>query len=147
TSGRTRWLATSPRAAGRGKIDERQLLSALARRGEEFFAVSETVGLEKEAEQHGAVGRNRFMLIAGWAPDELTRPAFALVILERALDHIGLFQRGVLVQRHDGARLELEQSGGDAAAVGIEHLDLDARKFGRLPRHVGHIQIMRGALR
>jgi hypothetical protein len=69
------------------------------------------------------------------------------VILERALEHVGLFERGVLVQRHDGARLELEQGGGDAAGVGIEHLDLDAGKLGRLPRHIGHVQKVRGALR
>src|ERR1700746_2144775 len=53
-----------------------------------------TVGLEKEAEQHCAVGRDRFVLIAGGTPDELAGPAFALVILEGALGIIGLFHRG-----------------------------------------------------
>jgi hypothetical protein len=45
---------------------------------------------------------------------------------------------------HDGARIELEQRGGDAAVVGIEHLDADARELGRLPRHVGDVEIARG---
>ena len=49
------------------------------------------------------------MLIAGRAPDELTRPAFAFMVLMRALDHIGLFERSVLVEWHDGARFELEK--------------------------------------
>ena len=87
-----------------------RLLSALSRLREKSLAVGETIGLEKEAEQHGAIRRDRLMLIAGGAPDELAWPAFALVVLERALDHVGLFQRGVLVQRHDGARIKLGYS-------------------------------------
>ena len=92
-------------------------LWTLSRRGEESFAVGETVWLEKKAEQQSAVRRDCFVLIAGGPPDELARTAFALVVLKRALDHIGLFQRGVLMQRHDGAGIELEQSGRDAAVV------------------------------
>src|SRR5262249_8592827 len=46
------------------------------------FAVRKTVWLEKEAEQHRAVGRYRLVLIAGRTPDELARPTFAFVILE-----------------------------------------------------------------
>src|SRR6516165_8656799 len=84
---------------------------------EKSITVSETIGLEEEAEQHRAVGRDCLVLIAGGPPDELTRPTFALVILKRALDHVSLFERGVLVQRHDGARFELEQSRGDAGIV------------------------------
>src|SRR6266545_1893103 len=80
--------------------------------GEELLPVGEAVGLEEEAEDEGAVGRHRLMLIAGGPPDELTRPADAFVILDRALEHERLLQRGVLVQRHDGARIELEQGGG-----------------------------------
>ncbi len=68
------------------------------------------------------------------------------MIFERAFDHVGLLQRGVLVQRHHGAGLELEQRGGDAVAVGIEHLDLDAGEFGLLPRQVRRIDKVRGAL-
>src|SRR5580704_9668132 len=120
---------------------------SFARLGEEFLAIGKTIRLEEEAEQHGAVGRHRLVLIAGRPPDELARPAFAFVIFERALDHVGLLQRSVLVQRHDGAGRELEQRGGDAVAVGIEHLDLDAGKFGLLPRQVRRIDIVRGALR
>src|SRR5262249_22151142 len=55
--------------------------------------------------------------------------------------------RGVLMQGDDRAGREFEQGGRDAVVVGIEHLDLDARKLGGLPGHVGHIEIMRGALR
>jgi hypothetical protein len=35
--------------------------------------------------------------VAGGAPDELTWPAFVLMVLWRALDHIGLFERSVPV--------------------------------------------------
>jgi hypothetical protein len=36
---------------------------------------------------------------------------------------------------------------GDVAVVGIENLDLDARKLGGLPRHVRNVEIARGELR
>src|ERR1700728_3096885 len=85
--------------------------------GEEFLAVGKAVRLEEEAEQDGAVRSDSLMLIAGRPPDELARPAFAFVILERTFDHISLLKRGMLVQRHDRARRELEQRGGDAAVV------------------------------
>src|ERR1043165_109165 len=87
------------------------------------------------------------MLVAPRPPAELARPADAFVILERALEHIGLLQRGVLVQRHNGAGRELEQRRGDAAVVRIEQLDLDAGKLGRLPWHVRHVEIARGEVR
>ena len=115
--------------------------------GEELFAVGEAVGLQEEAEDDRAVRRHRLVLVAGRPPDELAGAAFALVVLERALDDIGLFERGVLVQRHDGAGRELEQRGRDAVVVGVEHLDLDARKFRRLPGHIGHVEKTRGELR
>jgi len=85
--------------------------------------------------------------VAGRPPDELTRPARALVILEGALEHERLLQRGVLVQWHDRARIELEQGRGDAAVVAIKHLDPNPREFGRLPRHVGDVEVARGQLR
>src|SRR5262249_57976006 len=75
--------------------------------GEEFLAAGEAVGLEEEAEDDGAIGRHRLVLVAGWPPDELTRSAHALVVLERALEHERLLQRRVLVQRHHRARIEL----------------------------------------
>src|SRR5262249_24545176 len=118
-----------------------------ARLGEELRAVGKAVGLEEEAENDGTVGRHRLVLVARWPPDELARSADALVVFERALEHECLLERGVLVQRHDGAGIELEQRRGDAAVVGIEHLDPDARELGRLPRHVGHVEIARGELR
>jgi hypothetical protein len=86
------------------------------------------------------------MLIAGRPPDELARAAYALVILDRAFEHIGLLQRGVLVQRHDRSGREPEQRRGDAAVVGIEHLDLDPGELGGLPRHVRDVEIARGEL-
>ena len=87
------------------------------------------------------------MLISVRAPAELARPADTLVILERALYHIGLLQRGVLVQRYDGPGCKLEQRRGDSAVIGVEHLDLNSGKFGRLPRHVRDIEIARGEMR
>src|SRR3954447_8454905 len=87
------------------------------------------------------------MLISPRPPAELARPADAFVILERALEHIGLLQRGVLVQRNDSAGRQLEQRRGDAAVVGIQHLDLDAGKLGRLPRHVRYVEIARCKMR
>src|SRR5262245_30565753 len=71
--------------------------------GEEPLAAGKAVWLEEEAEDDGAVGRHRLVPVAGGPPDELTRSAHALVILERALEHERLLERGVLVQRHDGA--------------------------------------------
>ena len=47
--------------------------------GEELLPVGEAVGLEEEAEDEGAIGRHRLVLVAGRPPDELTRPADALV--------------------------------------------------------------------
>src|SRR5579859_7238834 len=90
----------------------RAVALSLARLGEEFFAIGEAVRLEEEAEQNCAVRRHRLVPIAGRPPDELARSAFAFVILERAFDHVGLLQCGVLVQRHDGAGRELEQCDG-----------------------------------
>src|SRR6516164_9697714 len=95
----------------------------LPRLSEKLFAIGKAIGLEKEAEQHRAVGRNRLVLIAGRAPHELTGPAFAFMVLQRSFDHIGLFECGVLMEWHDGARFELEQGRGDAGAVRIEDLD------------------------
>ena len=119
----------------------------LAGLGEKLFAIGETVRLEKEAEQNCAVGRHRLVLIAGRPPDELAGAALAFVIFQRAFDHVGLLQRGVLVQWHHGAGLELEQRRGNSVAVGIEHLDLDAGEFGLLPRQVRRIDKVRGAVR
>ena len=62
------------------------------------------------------------------------------------IEHESLLQRGVLVQRNDGARVELEQRGGDAVVVGIKHLDLDPCELGLLPRHVGDVEIARSEL-
>ena len=85
--------------------------------GKEPLAAGKAIWLEEEAEDDGAVGRHRLVPVAGRPPHELTRSARALVILEGALEHEGLLQRGVLVQRHDRARIELEQRRGDAAVV------------------------------
>src|SRR5215467_3755384 len=115
--------------------------------GEEPLAAGKAVWLEEEAEDDGAVGRHRLVPVAGRPPHELPRPAYALVILDRALEHERLLQGGVLVQRDDGAGIELEQRGGDSAVVGIEHLDADAGELGLLPRHAGDIEVARGELR
>src|SRR5256714_7381932 len=88
--------------------------------GEELLAVGKAVGLEEKPENHRAIRRSCLMLVAGRPPHELTRPADAFVILDRAFEHERLLERGVLVQWHDRARIELEQGGGDAAVVGIE---------------------------
>jgi hypothetical protein len=91
--------------------DWRPVISPLPRSlfREELLAIRKAVGLEEEADDNGAVGRHRLVLVAGRPPDKLTRSAYALVIFDRALEHISLFQRGVLVQRHDRARGQLEQ--------------------------------------
>src|SRR5262249_52313531 len=68
--------------------------------GEEPRAGGKAIRLEEEAEDDGAVGRHRLVPVAGRPPDELTRSARALVILEGALEHERLLQRCVLVQRH-----------------------------------------------
>jgi hypothetical protein len=81
------------------------------------------------------------MAVSGRPPHELAGAAHALMIFQRAFEHIGLLQRGVLVQRHDGARIELEQSRRDAALFGLKHFDPDARKPRLLPRHVGDVEI------
>jgi hypothetical protein len=59
---------------------------------EELLAIRKAVGLEEEADDDGAVGRHRLVPIAGRPPDKLTRSAYALVILDRALEHISLFR-------------------------------------------------------
>src|SRR6185295_10939269 len=118
----------------------------LAGLGEKPLAVGEAVGLEEKAEDQGAVGRSRLVLVAGGTPDELPGATHALVILQRAFQDVGLLQRRVLVQRHDGARRELEKRRGDAVIVRIEHLDLDAGKLGLLPGHVRHVQKARSQL-
>ena len=92
-------------------------LLPLAQLREELVTIGEAIGLQEEAEQDSAVGRHGLVLIASRSPDELTRFALSLVILERAFDDISLLERGVLVQRHDGARIELEQGSSDAAVV------------------------------
>ena len=88
--------------------------------GEELLAVRKPVRLEEEAEDQRTLGGHGLVLVAGWAPAELAGAAHTLVVLERAFQHIGLLQRGVLVERHDGARRQLEQRGGSAVIVGIK---------------------------
>src|SRR5262245_38376291 len=120
---------------------------AFAGLGKKPLAVGEAIGLEEKAEDQGAVGRGRLVLVAGGTPDELPGTAHALVVLQRAFQNVGLLQRRVLVQGHDGARRELEKRRGDAVVVRIEHLDLDAGKLGLLPGHVRHVQKARSELR
>jgi hypothetical protein len=62
--------------------------------------------------------RRRPAWSVAWATAFIPTTALALVILERAFDHIGLFECRVLVQRHDGAGFELEQSRGHACGPG-----------------------------
>src|SRR5205807_9876913 len=115
--------------------------------GEELLAAGKAIWLEEEAEDDGPVGRHRLVPVAGRPPGELTGSARALVILEGALEHERLLQRGVLVQRHDRARIELEQGRGDAAVVAIKHLDPNPRELGRFPPHVGDVEVARSQLR
>src|SRR5262245_57120047 len=70
---------------------------------EELLAIGKAVRLEEEPKDHRAVRRYRLVLISARPPAELAGPAHALVVLKRALEHVGLLQRGVLVQRNDGA--------------------------------------------
>jgi hypothetical protein len=53
-----------------------------------------------------------------WSPDvaSLIRATLAQA---SPSSHIGLFERSVLVQSHDGAQFELEQSSGDVATRGL----------------------------
>ena len=81
-------------------------LLSLAGCCEKFLAVGKTVGFEEKAEQHRAIRRYGLVLITGGAPDELARSAFALVILKRSFDHVGLFECGVFVQRDHGTGFE-----------------------------------------
>ena len=90
-----------------------------------LVAIGKAIGLQEEAEQDSAVRRHGLVLIASRSPDELTRSALSLVILERAFDDISLLERSVLVQRHEGARIELEQRRGDTGVVGIQYLNRD----------------------
>jgi len=57
---------------------------------EKFLAVGKAIRLEEEAENDGTIGRHRLVLVSGWAPNKLTRPAYTFVILERAFEHKGL---------------------------------------------------------
>src|SRR5438105_3705138 len=114
-------------------------LLPLAGLREELVAIGKAIGLEEEAEQDSAVRRHGFVLIAGRPPDELTRSTLSLVIFERTFDHISLLECGVFVQRHNSAGIELEQRRGDAAVVGVQHLDRDPGKPGFLPLHIGNV--------
>src|SRR5437763_947187 len=76
-------------------------LLPLARLREELVAIGKAIGLQEEAEQDGAIRRHGLVLITSRSPNELTRSALSLVILERALDDISLLKRSMLVQRHD----------------------------------------------
>jgi hypothetical protein len=94
-------------------------LLSLALFSEEPLAVGKPVGLEKETEQHRPVRCDRLVLIAGWPPNELTRPAYPLVILKRTFNDIRLFQCSVLVQRHHSTRIEFEQGRGDTPVSSV----------------------------
>ena len=98
---------------------ETMALLSLILLGEDLIAVGKAVGLQKETEDQCSVGGNRLVLIAGRAPYELSRPAHALVVLERPFEHIGLLKRSVLMQRNHGARRQLEQRRGAALVVGV----------------------------
>src|SRR5499426_1827331 len=113
---------------------------AFAGLGEELLAVGEPVRFQEKAEDQGAIRCPRLVLVAGRAPYELTGSAHPFVILQRALQNVGLFQCRVFVQRHDGTGLELEERRGQALLVRVQHLDLNAWKFGIFPWHVRYVQ-------
>ena len=68
-------------------------------------------------------------------PHKIARATAPLGVFQKTFEHKSLFERGVLVQRHDGARRHFEQDGGASLVVGIENLHLDAFELRRLPGH------------
>src|SRR6516162_4244153 len=67
--------------------------------------------------------------------------------LEEEAENDGAVGRHRLVPVAGRPPDELEQRRGDAAVVAIKHLDPNPRELGRLPRHVGDVEIARGQLR
>src|SRR5262249_46026148 len=71
-------------------------------------AVLEDVGLAINREDDGAFVGVSLVEGAHASPDVLARPADPVVVVERALDDIGLLDLGMLVHRERGARLPLQ---------------------------------------
>jgi hypothetical protein len=78
--------------------------------------------------------RVRDVDVAAGAPNEVSRRHLAFVIGQRSLKHEGLFQVGVLVERHHGARSHPEKDRRTALIVLVQYLHFDAVEVGRLPR-------------
>ena len=67
------------------------------------------------------------MAVAARSPHVIAGGAGTLAILQAALKHVGLLDRGMDMIRHDRAWLHLEQDGREAGlGVGVEDLGLDA---------------------
>jgi hypothetical protein len=69
-------------------LTAQRLLGLLFR--EKFLSVGKAIRLEEEAENYSTIGGHRLVLVSGWAPNKLTRPAYTFVILERAFEDKGL---------------------------------------------------------
>ena len=75
------------------------------------------------------------MDVATRPPHEVTGSSAAFRIFQRSFEHESLFERRVLVQRHDCAGRHLEQDGRASFVVLVQDLHLDSVEVSSLPRH------------
>jgi hypothetical protein len=76
-----------------------------------FVPSKKRFGRLKYRDERRAMGSVCDVDVAARPPHEVTRATAALGVFQRSFQHEGLFQRRVLVQRHDRAGRHLEQDG------------------------------------
>jgi len=82
------------------------------------------------------------------SPDEFASATDSVVIIERALDHEGLFDLRMLMHGQGCTRLPLEEAGHLAfCLILVKHLDRDTVKLRRLPRDFVRLHVDRAANR
>src|SRR6478736_1760423 len=94
--------------------------AGLPRRRKKLRPVEKPVRTHEHGQKRRAARRMRDVDVAARPPHEIARAAAPLGVFQKTFEHKGLFERGVLVQRHDGAGRHLEQDGGAPLVVAIE---------------------------
>src|SRR5205085_95768 len=78
-------------------------LPAIFNRSEKFRSVEKAVRAIEHRDERRAVGSMRDMDVAARSPHEVARATAPFSVFQRSFEHEGLFERRVLVQRHDRA--------------------------------------------
>src|SRR5947209_19646242 len=97
-------------------------LSAFLNGSEKFRSIEKAVRAIEHGDERRAVGSMRDMDVAARSPHEVARATAPFRVFQRSFEHEGLFERRVLVQRHDRAGRHPEQDGRAPFVVLVQDL-------------------------